>query len=165
MTRWALIDNGTVANVIEQDGQPQAAGLWVACGAAGPGWSYDGTLFSPPWVPSEYPTWASPSLDHRYHWLDTGPWRDRFGVDWLAITSSDNALCKACAQLYLDRKYVDLKDARNAQILDALIATAQPAANPLLPGSGPITPAKKAVILNQQTTDYERHIKGLPQPI
>ncbi|RTL37166.1 MAG: hypothetical protein EKK53_21590 [Burkholderiales bacterium] len=110
------------------------------------------------------PAWSDASLDPRYWWVDTGPWRDRFGFDWLAIASSDNALCRACAQLYLDRKYVDLKDARNAQIIDALIATGQPAANPLFPGAGPMTAAKKAAILNTQTTEYERHIKGLPQP-
>ena len=109
-------------------------------------------------------SWSDPSLDPRYSWIDTGPWRDRFGMDWLAITSSDNALCKAASQLWIDRKYINLKDARNAQVLDAMIATAQPAANPLFPGSGPMTLAKKTAILNPVTTEYERHVKGLEQP-
>lgn len=115
----------------------------------------------PPPVP---PSWSDPALKPEYHWIDTGPWRDRFGIDWLAITASDNALCKAAAQLWIDRKYINLKDERNAQVLDALIATNQPAANVLFAGAGPMTPAKKAAILNPVTTEYERHVKGLVQP-
>jgi len=52
--RWALIQSGYVANVVEQDDQPQIAGQWVACGAAGPGWSYDGSDFAPPPVLSVF---------------------------------------------------------------------------------------------------------------
>lgn len=110
------------------------------------------------------PSWADPELNPEYHWVDTGPWRDRFGVDWLAITASSNELCKAAAQLWIDRKYINLKDPRNAQVLDALIATAQPAANVLFAGAGPMTLAKKTAILSPVTTEYERHVKGLPQP-
>jgi hypothetical protein len=108
--------------------------------------------------------WSDPSLDPQYHWIDTGPWRDRFGIDWLAITSSSNELCKAAAQLWIDRKYINLKDARNAQVLDAMIATSQPAANVLFDGSGPMTVDKKNAILNPVTTEYERHVKGMVQP-
>lgn len=46
--RWALIQNGKVANVVEQDSQPQIEGVWVECGNAGPEWSYDGSTFAPP---------------------------------------------------------------------------------------------------------------------
>jgi hypothetical protein len=109
-------------------------------------------------------SWADTDLDPQYHWIDTGPWRDRFGIDWLAITSSSNELCKAAAQLWIDRKYINLKDARNAQVLDAMIATSQPAANVLFAGSGPMTVDKKNAILNPVTTEYERHVKGMVQP-
>lgn len=109
-------------------------------------------------------TWSDPSLNPEYHWIDTGPWRDRFGIDWLAITASSNELCKAAAQLWIDRKYINLKDPRNAQVLDALIATSQPATNVLFAGSGPMTTDKKNAILNPVTTEYERHVKGLVQP-
>ena len=44
---------------------------------------------------------------------------------------------------------------------DVLIATAQPAAQPWAPGSGPMTLEKKAAILTTPTTEYERHVKGL----
>lgn len=56
--RWALIEGGTVANVVEQDDQPQIAGQWVACGDAGPGWLYDGSAFvnpNPPVAPPAVP--------------------------------------------------------------------------------------------------------------
>jgi hypothetical protein len=46
--RWALIEGGTVANVVEQDDAPQIPGTWVACGDAGPGWLFDGSSFTDP---------------------------------------------------------------------------------------------------------------------
>lgn len=46
--RWALIESGIVANVVEQDDQPQIDGQWVECGSAGPRWLYDGEQFSAP---------------------------------------------------------------------------------------------------------------------
>lgn len=49
--RWALIESGHVANVVEEAQRPRIPGQWVACGAAGPGWSYDGSSFAPPPAP------------------------------------------------------------------------------------------------------------------
>lgn len=49
--RWALIESGRVANVVEQDDEPQIGGQWVACGDAGPGWTYDGSDFAQPPAP------------------------------------------------------------------------------------------------------------------
>lgn len=164
--RFALIQGGIVANVVEQDSLPTVPGLWVACGNAGPGWTYNGSTFADPNAPAPVvpPNWSDPSLNPEYHWIDTGPWRDRFGIDWLAITASSNELCKAAAQLWIDRKYINLKDPRNAQVIDALIATSQPATNVLFAGSSPMTVDKKNAILNPVTTEYERHVKGLVQP-
>jgi len=51
MGRFALIESGHVANVVEQDDEPQIGGQWVACGDAGPGWTYDGSDFAPPPAP------------------------------------------------------------------------------------------------------------------
>lgn len=49
MKRWALIVNGVVDMIVEQDSQPQISGVWVECSASvGPGWLYDGNTFSPP---------------------------------------------------------------------------------------------------------------------
>lgn len=53
--RWALIESGHVANVVEQDDEPQISGQWVACGDACPGWTYDGSDFAPPPAPPSPP--------------------------------------------------------------------------------------------------------------
>lgn len=102
-----------------------------------------------------------PAEDPRMWWTDVGPFYDRFGADALAIAASDHGACKAVQTLTSVRKYIDLKDLRVAGMIDMLIATGQPVAQPWAPGSGPMTPAKKAAILTTPTTEYERHIKGL----
>lgn len=102
--------------------------------------------------------------DPRIWWVDVGPFYDRFGPDALAIAASDHGACKAVQTLTSVRKYIDLRDPRVAAMIDMLIATGQPVAQPWTPGSGPMTPAKKAAILETPTTEYERHIKGLVAP-
>jgi hypothetical protein len=51
--RWALIEGGVVATVVEQDDEPSIGGTWVdiAGQAVGPGYSYDGETFTPPHAP------------------------------------------------------------------------------------------------------------------
>lgn len=149
MTRWALIEGGRVSNVVEQDSSPQVAGLWVECGSAGPGWEYDGTTFSP----ERQPAWSDGDLDPRYFWLDVGPFFDRFGAKALAITGSTDPQVQGLVTLLLPRKYVDLKRADLPGMLDVLVS------------KGVITAGDKTVVLSPQTTDYERHIKGLVQPL
>ncbi len=99
--------------------------------------------------------------DPRLWWLDVGPFYDRFGPDAIAIAASDNGACKAVQTLTGVRKYIDLKDPRIGTMIDMLIATAQPEAQPWAPGSGPMNAEKKAAILTTPTTEYERHVKGL----
>jgi len=94
-------------------------------------------------------------------WIDVGPFRDRLGMDTLAIAASTHPVCLGVKEMLYDRKYIDLKDPRVAQLLDILIATAQPTANVYFPGSGPMTLIKKDIILNTPTTENERHKKGL----
>jgi hypothetical protein len=54
MKRWALIKNGVVDNVIEQETQPQVYGTWVECpNYVGPNWLYVNGEFSPPPPPEE----------------------------------------------------------------------------------------------------------------
>ena len=49
MERYAQIQNGIVDQVINSETDPDGInGEWVACGDAGPGWTYDGTTFAPP---------------------------------------------------------------------------------------------------------------------
>lgn len=150
--RWALIQGGKVANVIEQDTMPVLSGQWVACGNAGPGWNYDGTAFSDPNA-IRVPTWADADLDPRYGWLDVGPFMDRFGTKALALTSSTDPQIQGVIALVMPRKYIDLKRPDLSQMLDLLIS------------KGAIGPADKLAVLNPVTTDAERHIKGLPQPV
>lgn len=102
-----------------------------------------------------------PEADPRLWWMDVGPFYDRLGPDAIAIAASDHGACKAVQTLTGVRRYIDLKDLRVASMIDMLIATAQPAAQAWAPGSGPMTPEKKAAILTTPTTEYERHIKGL----
>lgn len=49
MKRYAKVVDGVIYQVIESMFDPDGInGEWVACGDAGPGWSYDGTTFAPP---------------------------------------------------------------------------------------------------------------------
>lgn len=100
-----------------------------------------------------------------YFWIDLGPFQDRFGDDWPVISSSTDRECIAFMNAVVNnRKYINLKDPRVAGAIDMLIASNQPTAWAMFPASGPMNTAKKNVILNPVTTEYERHIKGLPQP-
>lgn len=49
MKRWALIERGVVANVVEQDSEPSIGGVWldITGQPVGPGFTYDGTNFAP----------------------------------------------------------------------------------------------------------------------
>lgn len=99
--------------------------------------------------------------DPRIWWLNVGPFYDRFGPDAAAIAASDHGACKAVQVLTGVRQYIDLRDPKVTNMIDMLIATGQPTAQPWAPGSGPMTLEKKAEILTTPTTDYERHIKSL----
>lgn len=50
----AQIENGVVVNVIaiDPDRRPSFTNGWPEAGEAGPGWTYDGSTFAPPAVPS-----------------------------------------------------------------------------------------------------------------
>lgn len=102
-----------------------------------------------------------PPEDHRLWWVDVGPFKDRLGMDAPAIYASTHDACKGVVGLVEGRKYINLKDPRIAAMMQVLIATAQPAASAVWPGSGPMTAAKRDAILNTPTAEDERHIKGL----
>ena len=90
-------------------------------------------------------------------WVYVGPFKDRLGMDAPAIAASTHDACKGVMAMLSDRKYVDLKGDKAAMMLDILIATNQPTANPIFPGSGPMTAEKKAAILGTKPTDEERY--------
>lgn len=99
--------------------------------------------------------------DPRRWWIDVGPFKDRLGMDAPAIYASNHDACKGVVGMVEGRKYINLKDPRIAGMMGVLIATSQPAANAVWPGSGPMTVAKRDSILTTPTTDEERHVKGL----
>lgn len=150
--RWALIEGGRVANVVEQADKPRIGGQWVACGDAGPGWTWAGGVFSNPDAAPPAPTWVDADLDPRYWWINVGPFFDRFGPKALAIVSSADDQVRGVVQLCMPRQYIDLKRADLPVMVGLLVL------------KGIITEAEKTAALTAPTTDYERHIKGLPQP-
>lgn len=108
-------------------------------------------------------TWSN--APEQYFWLDVGPFTDRFGDDWPVIASSTDRECVAFMNAVINnRKYINIKDPRVAGAIDMLIATNKPTTWALFPTSSPMDAVKKARILDYHTTEYERHIKGLPQP-
>lgn len=110
------------------------------------------------------PYWSDPNLDSRYWQIYLGRFNARLGMDALAIAASDNEVCKAFVQVLSMSEYVQLNGAEVGNAMNMLISAAQPAANATFPGSGPMTVEKKAMYLQTKTTDYERWVKGLPQP-
>lgn len=156
---YAQIDGGSIVIAVSQlAGLVEATDMIALV-------SYDTTVLGKRYDAStgSFEEVLPPALpdDERLWWIDVGPFYDRFGADALAIAASDHGACKAVQTLTGVRKYIDLKDPRIGTMIDMLIATAQPEAQPWAPGSGPMNAEKKAVILTTPTTEYERHIKGL----
>jgi hypothetical protein len=48
--RYAIIENGTVVNVVVADAEIAIANGWVDCPEAGPGWAYADGVFTAPIV-------------------------------------------------------------------------------------------------------------------
>lgn len=153
MGRFAIIDHGRVVNIALADAPMGSE--WVTLEGVSPepgiGWTFDQGAFTPPPAPPVL-RWTDAHLAPEYHWIDVGPFFDRFGLKALAVTSSTDAQVQGLVTLILPRKYVDLKRADLSPMLDILVA------------KGIITTAEKASIINPVTTEYERHIKGLAQP-
>jgi len=113
--RWALVENGVVSLITNQDDKPTIDGLWVECGDAGPGWIYQDGNFS------------QPQASNPTEWLiDIGPFFDRFGAAKMGILMSSNATVKAILSDLQVRKWIDLKRADVADGLDSLIALSTP---------------------------------------
>ena len=114
---------------------------------------------SPVTVSEYYPVqWTDPNLSPEYWWLDVGPFFDRFAsigspAIKLAVLTGTGPYCTAARFDALPRKYIDLKRTDLPTVL-AGIGSEVPA----------LTPEIQAAILSTYTTEYERYIKGLPQP-
>ena len=95
--------------------------------------------------------------DNPANWIITkGAFQSRMGMDGLAIAGSTHPVCVAVSQTLALQRCVDLKHPEAAQLLDLLIAAGQPVNSAFFPGSGPVTPAKKAAWLNTLPTQSER---------
>lgn len=105
-------------------------------------------------MPGEEPPAALPESAWA---LYPGPFKDRLGIDGLALAASTHPVCAAVREQLAGRVYVSLKNPKTAAMLDLLIATGQPAASPYFPGSGPMTAEKKAAILGTPATESERY--------
>ena len=46
--KYAIIENGVVANVVVAEADYAAEQGWIECDAIGPGWKYDGSTFTAP---------------------------------------------------------------------------------------------------------------------
>ena len=150
---YAIVNSGVVSNIAQANSP--VADNWIPCDGtpAFIGGTYSAGTFSSP-AASVAPT---PLPDPALWWVDEGPFKDRLGADALAIAASTHDACKAVMAMLNNRKWVDLQGTSTANMLDLLIATLQPTANPLFAGSGPMTPAKKVVILATPVTPSERH--------
>lgn len=132
MTRYALIQGGRVADVIDQAEAPTRAGQWVACGIAGPGWLFNGSTFS---APVEATAWL----------IDVGPFFDRFGSAKINVLASASATVQALVRDLQIRKWVDLQRADVAAGIDALIEI----------GVAGVDAALKAAVLTTPVTPAE----------
>ncbi|GGY12846.1 hypothetical protein GJV26_00155 [Massilia dura] len=96
-------------------------------------------------------TWSAAPAE--YWWIDVGSFFDRFGSKSLAITSSTDPEVAGLVMLVLPRKYIDLQRADLPTLLDVLVT------------KDIITEAEKTAVLTRPTTEQERYIVGLPQPL
>lgn len=75
--RFAIIESGTVVNVVLADAQLAAENGWVACPDAGPGWTYADGVFTAPVV-------VEPTV--------TTPTKEELMAELTALTAKINAL-------------------------------------------------------------------------
>ena len=63
--RYAIIENGLVANVVVADAEFAAQNGWIACPDASPGWKYDGAAFTESVIvaPEPIPTPPAPTKE------------------------------------------------------------------------------------------------------
>lgn len=111
MRRWALIQDGKVANVVEQNECPQISGEWVECSGQpiGPGFGWTGETFTSP---------AAASQRH----LSVGSFFDRFGDAKWAILADTSPAVQAVVRDASVRRYIDLDNPQLPAGLAVLVA-------------------------------------------
>lgn len=97
-------------------------------------------------------TWANAPAE--YFHIEVGAFYDRFGAAKIPVLASSDATAQALVRDTQVRKYIDLKRPDVQQFVGYL-ATVVPE----------VTQAVQADVLLEPTTDEERYVKGLPQPV
>ena len=111
MERYAQLSGNTVVNVIESETDPDGInGSWIACGNAGPGWTYDGSMFNPP----------APEPEIRH--ITVGSFFDRFGDQKWPILADTNASVQALIKDASVRAYINLDDPQVRTGLEMVVA-------------------------------------------
>lgn len=157
MKKYARIVDGVAVDIADNPAEqfhPDIAAKFVEVpGKVGIHWRLVDGAWSPPLpLPEPVPiTWKDAAP--QYWWIDVGPFLDRFGAKALAITSSPDPEVQGLLSLITPRKYVDLKRADLPGLLGTLITKQL------------MTVEEVNAVLTKRTTDYERHVKGLPQPV
>lgn len=144
MDRYAQLVNGIIYQVIESETDPDGVnGEWIACGNAGPGWTYNGSTFEAPLIQAP--------VDPCEWLIDLGPYFDRFGNAKMAVLTSTDTGVKAIIQDASIRKWIDLRLPAVAQAL-AYIGSVIPA----------VTPALQSAIINTPVnTEENRALRKL----
>lgn len=131
-TRYAQLSGNTVVQVIESEFDPDGInGEWIACGDAGPGWTYDGEAFHAPM--------AIASIDPCEWLLDIAPFTDRLGAKKYAVDTSADPFVAYFNRDLSRRKWADLEDQRVIAAINYLAGATLPGvgtmAAPLLTGA------------------------------
>lgn len=139
MPRYEILDGETVVNTIVADLSFVEA-------------HYPGAYREVPEPTPEPLTWDNAPPE--YWWIEVGSFYDRFGAAKVPVLASPDATVQALVRDTQVRKYIDLKRPDVAQFVGYLGTTVDE-----------VTPGVAAFVLAPPTTDDERYVKGLPQPV
>lgn len=132
--RYALVVGGVVVNVVEQASLPTVPGQWVACGNAGPGWTYSNSTFAAP--------------------ADTRPRHITAFAFKMRMTPAERIAIRAAASVSAEvADFMDLAD--SAQYIDLDLATTRDGVE-ALEAATLIGVGRAAVILDTAIVDAER---------
>jgi hypothetical protein len=162
MANKARIIDGIAVDVSTEPAKhfhPSIAAEFVTVPAAvQPGWRLvDGTWSAPP-APEPQPepepapalTWAN--APEHYWWVSKGAFFDRFGAKGIQITSNTDPVVQGLITLLMPREYIDLRRPDLRPSIGVLVT------------KGLISQDECEAVLTTPTIDFERVVKGLPQP-
>jgi hypothetical protein len=148
MKRWALVYNGLVQNVVEQDTQPTIGGTWIDVTGmfVGPGFTYDGANFFAPVV-----------VINRF--ITKYAFRNRFTQvekEDLELAAAHNPSDTAAAKRQAARIRLWMEDCRNADYIDLGSSRIINGVN-AMETAGVVGTGRANTILNAAITDDEAY--------